>query len=101
MATAFRENGVEFEQVNYFVDELTEENLRELLKKANLTPSQVLRKREKLYKELNLAEETDADKLIKLIVENPTLLERPIVEVGDKAVLARPIEKALELINER
>lgn len=92
---------MEFEQVNYFVDELTEENLRELLKKANLTPSQVLRKREKLYKELNLAEETDADKLIKLIVENPTLLERPIVEVGDKAVLARPIEKALELISER
>ncbi len=83
------------------MDELTEENLRELLKKANLEPSQVLRKREKIYKELNLAEETDADKLIKLIVENPTLLERPIVEVGDKAALARPIEKALELISER
>ncbi|MGI8669023.1 MAG: ArsC/Spx/MgsR family protein [Aridibacter sp.] len=101
MATAFRENGVEFEQVNYFVDELTEENLRELLKKANLTPSQVLRKREKIYTELNLEEETDADKLIKLIVANPSLLERPIVEVGDKAVLARPIEKALELISKK
>lgn len=101
MANAFRENGIEFEQVNYFVDKLSEENLRELLKKADLEPSQVLRKREKIYKEMNLAEENDADKLIKLIVENPNLLERPIVEVGDKAVLARPIEKAIELINEK
>lgn len=98
MAKAFREKGVEFEQVNYFIDELTEERLRALLKKAGLRPQDVLRRREKLYKELNLAEETDADKLIKTIVENPSLLERPIVEVGSRAVLARPIDKALELI---
>lgn len=100
MANAFRENGVEFEQINYFVDELSEDKFRDLLKKANLKPSQVLRKREKIYKELNLSEETDSDKLIKLIIENPNLLERPIVEVGDKAVLARPIEKALALIGD-
>ncbi len=98
LVNAFRENGVEFEQVNYFTDKLTEEKLRDLLRKANLEPSQILRKRERIYKELNLANENDADKLIKLIVENPNLLERPIVEVGDKAVLARPIEKAIELI---
>lgn len=99
MAKAFREKGVEFEQVNYFIDELTEERLRALLKKAGLRPQDVLRRREKLYKELNLAEETDPDKLIKTIVENPSLLERPIVEVGSRAVLARPIERALELIS--
>lgn len=98
MAKAFRENGVEYEQVNYFVDELTEEKLHSLLKKAKLEPQEVLRKGEKIYKELNLKDETDADKLIKLIVENPSLLQRPIVEVGNQAVLARPIEKALELI---
>jgi arsenate reductase len=77
---------------------LSEDKLRDLLKKANLEPSQVLRKREKAYKELNLKEETDPDKLIKAIIENPGLLERPIVEFGDKAVVARPIEKAIELI---
>ena len=82
------------------MDELTEDKLRSLLKKAKLSPKDVLRKREKIYKELNLKEETDSDKLIKLIVENPGLLERPIVEVGNKAVLARPIDKALELISE-
>lgn len=99
LATAFRENGVEFEQVNYFIDEMTEDKLRDLLKKADLEPQAILRKRERVYKEMNLAEETDPDKLIKIIVENPGLLERPIVEVGNKAVVARPIEKAIELIN--
>jgi arsenate reductase len=99
LAQLFRENNIDFEQVNYFTKSLSEEKLRALLKKANLAPSEVLRKGEKIYKELNLAEETDAEKLIKLIVQNPNLLQRPIVEVGDRAVLARPIEKALELIN--
>ncbi len=78
---------------------MTEDKLRDLLKKADLEPQAILRKRERVYKEMNLAEETDPDKLIKIIVENPGLLERPIVEVGNKAVVARPIEKAIELIN--
>ncbi len=98
LAKLFRENNIEFENVDYFSEPLSEEKLRELLEKADLKPHDVLRKREKLYKELELADETDADKIIKLVAENPNLLERPIVEVGEKAVLARPIEKALELI---
>lgn len=94
----FRENNIDFECVNYFNKPITEAKLRSLLKKAKLEPKDVLRKGDKLYKEMNLGEETDSEKLIKLIVENPNLLQRPIVEVGDKAVLARPIEKALDLI---
>ncbi len=94
----FRENNIDFESVNYFNEPITEAKLRSLLKKAKLEPKDVLRKGDKLYKEMNLGEETDSEKLIKLIVENPNLLQRPIVEVGDKAVLARPIEKALDLI---
>ncbi|MEO8073114.1 MAG: hypothetical protein ABI686_07680 [Acidobacteriota bacterium] len=43
---------------------------------------------------------TNAEELIKIIVRNPSVLQRLIVEVGDKAVLARPIEKAFELINQ-
>ncbi len=78
---------------------MTEDKLRSLLKKLGLEPQQILRKREKVYKELDLANENDPDKLIKIIVENPGLLERPIVEFGDKAVVARPIDKAIELIN--
>ena len=84
--------------MNYFAEELTEEKLHDLLRKANLLPFEVLRRKEPIFKELNLTEETVPDEIIKAIVENPALLQRPIVEVGDKAVLARPIEKALELI---
>lgn len=94
----FRENNIDFERVNYFNEHLSKEKLRELLKKANLAPFDVLRKGEKMYKELDLSKETDADKLITLIVENPNLLQRPIVEFGDKAILARPVVKALEII---
>ena len=98
LAELLRAKGIEYERVNYFIDELTEEKLRALLKKADLTPFDVLRKKEPLAKELNLSEQTAPDEIIKLIVENPNLLQRPIVEVGEKAVLARPVERALELI---
>lgn len=93
----FRENGIEYKKVNYFIDELTEEMLRSLLKKANLTPFEVLRSREPIFKELNITQEASPDEIIKLIVENPGLLQRPIVEIGDKAVLAR-LERALDLV---
>ena len=98
MAQLFRENNIDFETVNYFNDRLTEEKLRDLLKKADLAPFEVVRTREPIFGEKNISKETSDDEIIKLIVENPSLLQRPIVEVGDKAVLARPIERALELI---
>jgi arsenate reductase len=95
----FRENNIDFEKVNYFIEPLTEEILRRLLAKAGLSPFDVVRKNEAVYKDLKIAEVKDADTLIKLIVENPSILQRPIVEIGDRAVLARPVEKALDLIN--
>ena len=98
LAELLKENGVGYERVNYYIDPLSEEKLRALLSKANLRAFDVLRKKESLFKELNISENTPPDEIIKLIVENPNLLQRPIVEVGDKAVLARPVEKALELI---
>jgi len=94
----FRENNVEYKRVNYFSEPLTEEIVRGILRKANLSPFEILRTKEPLCKQLNIGEATPPDEIIKLIIENPSLLQRPIVEVGDRAVLARPIEKALELI---
>lgn len=95
----FAEIGVDYRKVNYFIEPLTEEKLRELLKKANLSPFDAVRKNEPVYKELNIKDVSDENELIKLIVENPSILQRPFVEAGDKAVLARPIEKAAELLN--
>jgi arsenate reductase-like glutaredoxin family protein len=47
-----------------------------------------------------LSEDTPDDNVIRAIIANPGLLERPIVEIGSKAVVARPIEKGIELIKE-
>ncbi len=68
------------------------------MKKAGLKAFQALRKRESIYKEKGLSEDTPEDELIRLLVEYPGLLERPIVEYGDKAVVARPIQKAIDLV---
>lgn len=94
----FKENGVDYRAVNYFIEPLTEAKLRDLLGKANLSAFEVVRKNEAVYKDLKIAEVKNEDELIKLIVENPSILQRPIVEIGGRAVLARPIEKAIELI---
>lgn len=98
LTNLFKENGVDYRKVNYFIEPLTEEKLHELLRKANLSPFEILRTKEPLVKELNITKETAPEEIIKNIVENPSILQRPIVEVGDKAVLARPIEKAIDLI---
>ena len=98
MGKLFRENGIDFERVNYFVEPLTEQKLGGILNKAGLRPFEVLRKGDPAFKELALTVDTPDDEIIRAIIANPGLLQRPIVEVGDKAVLARPIEKALGLI---
>jgi arsenate reductase (glutaredoxin) len=96
----FRENNIDFERVNYFVEPLTEEKLRDLLRKADLKPFDVLRRGEAAFRDLNLSNDAPDDEVIRAIIENPALLQRPIIEVGDRAVLARPIEKAAELIEQ-
>jgi len=94
------ERGIDFERVNYHVDPLPEAKIRELVAKTGGTPHDVLRKNEPVYKELGLDQrETTDDELIALMAEHPQLLQRPIVERGDRAVLARPIERVDELLD--
>lgn len=94
-----RESGVDFEKVNYYLEPIGEAKLRELLAKMGLAPRELLRTSEAVYKELNLGkgEYTD-DELIGLMAEHPDLIQRPIVERGDRAVLGRPTERIKELL---
>jgi arsenate reductase (glutaredoxin) len=86
--------------VNYHVQPLPEEKIRELLRKAGATPREVLRKKEPANKELGLdSPNVSDDDLIAAMVEHPALLERPVVERGDRAVLARPPERVLEILD--
>lgn len=77
---------------------MTAEKLRDLLRKAGIRPIEAVRKKEAVFKESGLTDDAPDDELINAMVQHPQLLQRPIVEVGDRAVLARPVEKALELI---
>lgn len=98
LVTLFRENGIDAERINYFIEPFTEQSLKKLIKKTGLSPFEVLRKGEPEVKELGLNADTPPGDIIKYMVEYPALLQRPIVEVGDRAVLARPVEKALEIV---
>jgi arsenate reductase len=98
--TLLTERGVDFERVNYHVDPLPESKIRELIAKTGGSAHVGVRKKEPLYKELGLDQrEVSDDELISLMAEHPPLLQRPIVEKGDRAVLARPVERALELLD--
>ncbi|HEX7334202.1 MAG TPA: ArsC/Spx/MgsR family protein [Pyrinomonadaceae bacterium] len=99
MDKLLRESGVAFEKVNYYTQPLTRKKLTELIRKLNLKPRDLLRKGEAVYKELGLAEDKFSDsELIGLMIEHPDLLQRPIVERGDRAVLGRPTENVKELL---
>jgi arsenate reductase len=99
MDKLLRESGVPFEKVNYYVEPLSKKKLTELVRKLGMKPRELLRKGESAYKELGLAEDKFSDsELIALMVEHPELLQRPIVERGDRAVLGRPTENVKALL---
>jgi arsenate reductase len=93
------ERGVDFESVEYHVSGIEEVELRELLRKAGVGPRELLRKREPLVRDLGLDRpEVSDEQLITLMVEYPQLVQRPIVVNGERALLARPVERVLELL---
>jgi arsenate reductase len=94
------EHGVDFEKVNFFIDELSAAKIAELLDKMGITPRELLRPKDPLYKELGLKTSEHSDlELIQLMADNPGLIQRPIAEKGGKAVLGRPIERVLEILD--
>ena len=99
MDRLLRESGVSFEKVNYYLQPLTKKKLSELLKKLKLKPRDVLRTGEPSYRELGIAKrEFNDDELLSLMVKHPDLIQRPIVERGNRAVLGRPTENVKELL---
>ncbi len=94
-----RDRGVEFESINYYETPFTAAELKRLIEKLGVGPRDVMRKDEKVYRDLKLASRklTD-DELIELMVQNPDLIQRPIVERGNRAVLARPPKNVEDLL---
>jgi arsenate reductase len=96
---ALKESGVEMESVNYYIEPISEAKLKELVKKMGIKASELFRKKEEIYKKLKLSEkEVSDDEAIVLMIKHPDLLQRPIVEKGSKAILARPAERLKEIL---
>ena len=81
----------------YLKENPTKDELEIVLKKLNKKPSEIIRKKEFLFKELRLKDASE-EKLLEAMVQNPKLIERPIVIYRDKAVIARPLELVEEIL---
>lgn len=93
------ESGVDYHKVNYYIDRMTVEKLQDLIKKMDICPRDLLRTREEKYAELQLNSSSHTDQeLIELMVQYPELIQRPIIEQGDKAVLGRPVERVIDFL---
>ena len=100
LAALLAERGIEYDGVEYHETGLDEATIRGLLAKSGLRPRDILRTREPLVAELGLLEGDGVgdDELIAAMVEHPKLMQRPIAVRGDRALLARPVERVLELL---
>jgi arsenate reductase len=97
--TALKESGVDFDAVDYYVDPIPKAKLRELLAKMKLKPRDLLRTKEEIYRKLQLGnQELSDDEIIDAMVAHPDLIQRPIVEKGARAILARPAERLREIL---
>jgi arsenate reductase len=99
VAKAFSEQGIDFEKVNYYIKPFTKSKLKELLAKMSMKPSELLRKNDDAYKKLKskILQFTE-DEILDLMIKHPDLVQRPIVEKGNGAILARPPERINELM---
>ncbi|AEF46831.1 arsenate reductase [Serratia sp. AS12] len=94
------QHGVTPEVVLYLETPPSTDELKKLLKELGFSSArELMRKKEDLYKELKLADETLSEaQLLAAMVEHPKLIERPIVVKGSKARIGRPPEQVLEIL---
>lgn len=83
----------------YIAEPLSIAELQSLLKKLNVPPSELVRKSEPLYTEEYDGKKITEEEWLTILSENPILIQRPIIEKGEKAIIARPPQRVYELIN--
>lgn len=92
----FDEN--EIDVVDYINFPLNAKEIKLLLKKLNLKPQDIIRKKESLYKENYSDKSLNNNEWVDVLVNNPKLIERPIIQYKDKAIIARPPEVLIDFI---
>ncbi len=98
-AALLEEKGIEAEVVKYLETPPGKEEIKEVLKMLGISARELMRTKEEIYKTLDLKNENDEEKLIDAMVENPKLIERPIVIKDGKAAIGRPIENIMALLD--
>ena len=94
-----KEMNVDFDDVDYFTDPIPKAKLQELIQKLGFPVEELIRKKEQLYQDLRLGEKKLTEgQWLDLLAIYPDLLQRPIVEKGDRAIVARPARKIREFL---
>lgn len=96
--TVLEESGKEFEVVNYLETVPTVDELRAIVGKLGIAAHELVRKSEAVYKDKYKGRELSDEEWIVAMVENPILIERPILVSDDLAVIARPSEKIYDIL---
>tara|TARA_B000000475_G_C15773086_1_gene356138 strand:- start:264 stop:605 length:342 start_codon:yes stop_codon:yes gene_type:complete len=94
-----KKNKKEFEIVEYLKDNLGISELEIIIEKLGITPIELVRKNELIWKENYKGKNLSDKEIVRAMIENPKIMERPIVENGGKVVLGRPPENVLKIIN--
>tara|TARA_Y100001968_G_C19187358_1_gene633441 strand:+ start:91 stop:432 length:342 start_codon:yes stop_codon:yes gene_type:complete len=90
---------INIEIIRYLDSKLTVLEIKQILKKLNFRAIELIRKNEKIWKEQNNKEKLKEIDLINLMINYPKIIERPIVISGNKAIIGRPPENVLKIIN--
>ena len=94
-----KEAQTDFDAVDYFTDPIPKAKLKELILKLGLPIEELIRKKDQLYTDLRLGEKQLTEgQWLDLLAIYPDLLQRPIIEKGDKAIIARPARKIKEFL---
>ena len=93
-----KESGKDYRVREYLKEPLTEKELSALIEKMNISPIQLVRKKEKVWKEKYKEKDLSDRELISVMVKHPELIERPIVENDRKAVIGRPASDIEEVL---
>ncbi len=93
-----QDNAQDYKVIEYMKTPLSMEDIKDLLIRLNLSPQQLLRKNERLFRQNYKGLEFNDEEWIKVMSENPVLIERPIAVKGSKAIIARPSQRILYLI---
>jgi len=93
-----KSNELDFEVVEYLKEKLTKNQLQDLINKLGLKPLELVRKNEAIWKENFKDKVLTNNEIVEILSENPTLIERPIIELDNKAVIGRPLENVFNLI---